>query len=231
MKKILSLGVILLFVGLALAPYMVAKHSVEFIDKKIPVTLEVYRNDDIITHTVPISQNKLSKFMLVFKDIKQRIENITTKEETINIFNDAVIELDNFGLFPDTITIEEVQHMINNYYKIEESKIILNKNNSGDYGKNLFCFLAGESECMVFGPISIITFPLAVLWFANLLGGYDLSLILTLFWIIFWASFIFGLYNILPVGYLILINYVPLYDNCWLSIIGLRGIQRFSGPT
>jgi len=98
MKKLLAVGVIVLFLGLAIAPSINANVSKTSVDSElVEITTEICGLNGG-KQTVSLSKEDAEEVEKLIDDIERRLDNVETREETVEIFNEAVVKLDKYGL-------------------------------------------------------------------------------------------------------------------------------------
>ena len=95
MKKQLAVGVIVLFLGLAIAPSINANVSRE--SELVAITTEICGLDGG-KHTVQLTQEEAKEVEQLIDDIERSLDEVETREEAGEVFNYAVVELDKYGL-------------------------------------------------------------------------------------------------------------------------------------
>ena len=156
MKKGLVIGLVALFIAIAFAPCInanISKTSVE--NELVEISIEICGIDWLQEHIIQLSEQDAIELEVLFDDMKLKLDNVNTKQETAKIFNDAVLLLSEFGLLPNDMSVEEVQHLVTNS---NHETISLNKindktqlGNSDD--ENFDCYIAGKtSNTMFFKP-------------------------------------------------------------------------------
>jgi len=131
-KKGLVVAVIILFIGLAFAPSINANISKTSIDSElVEITVEVSGIDGVKPHTVSLTKEDADE--VEKDDIERRLDNVETREETVEIFNEAVVELDKYGLLGG-LSVKQVQRLV--------SKINLNLR----FGKLVEEYFGSEKE-------------------------------------------------------------------------------------
>ncbi|UCF49086.1 MAG: hypothetical protein JSU91_04870, partial [Thermoplasmatales archaeon] len=109
-------------------------------------------------HSVQLTQQQLDELELIFETLREQLNNTESKEETIQIYNNAIESLNDLGLFGDC-SIEEVKQLVNSEFqnlRINRLTEIL-KNYYQDINCNLFCYIAGETTDSFFFPKSSIS--------------------------------------------------------------------------
>jgi hypothetical protein len=149
-KKLLAFGIILLFIGVAIAPginFTIIKASNG--NDLVEVTTQAcgiqgYGNTTVIKLTKEQYED-LEQYLVEFR---ARLNQTTTREEAIPIFKDAVVELDKYGLLPKVMSVEETQGLVTRNYPesppINVHDIIYGRNQIFN-NSNLFCLITGET--------------------------------------------------------------------------------------
>jgi hypothetical protein len=149
MKKGLVVSVILLFIGVVVAPtinFNIVKASND--NDLIEVTTQACGINGYGNTTVKLTKEQYQDLQQYLVDFRARLNQTTTREESIPIFKEAVVELDRYGLLPRGMNIEDAQGLVHRKYQesppmdandvIYERKQILNNS-------NLFCLITGET--------------------------------------------------------------------------------------
>jgi hypothetical protein len=153
MKKILSLGVILLFIGVAVAPsinFNTVKASNE--DDLVEVTTQACGIKGYGNTTVKLTREQYQNLEQYLVDFRARLNQTSTREEAVPIYKEAVIELDKYGLLPNGMSVQQAQNLVTfSNRKVLQLRPIkpnilkqsnsLSNNNTIDF----FCMIAGES--------------------------------------------------------------------------------------
>jgi len=145
MKKLLAVGVIGLFLGLACAPSINANISKE--SELVEITTEICGLNGG-KQTVKLTQHQAIEVEELFDSIREQLNATESREETVEIFNDAVVELDKYGL-PGGLSVKQAKRLVTGGF--QNSKIIkiidklYDRNpTTMDYiYENQFCFTAG----------------------------------------------------------------------------------------
>jgi hypothetical protein len=146
----LAVGIILLFVGVTLAPsinFTVVKASND--DDLIEVTAQACGMNGFKETAIKLTTQQyrnLEKYLVQFR---AQLDQTTTREEAVPIFKQAVLELNKYGLLPKGLNVEQAQRLV-----IEGYQNILtmcrDKTRLSDYqllnNSNFFCLIAGETN-------------------------------------------------------------------------------------
>jgi hypothetical protein len=106
MGKILPIAVILLFMGVAVAPSINAS---VFKDELVEFDVELCGLGK--KHTISLTQQEADDVDLLFTDIEQRLSEVETRDEAEDIFKEVIVELDNYGLL-GRLSIKQAQQLI-----------------------------------------------------------------------------------------------------------------------
>jgi len=142
-KKLLAIGIILLFVGVTIAPtinFNTVKASTN--DDLVEITTQACGIKGYGDTTVKLTRERANEIDLLFESINSKLNNATSREESIHIYLDAIIELDKYGLLPKGMSVEQAQRLAtgwnHNLYKS------IWKNHQEIFPKcvNAFCLLS-----------------------------------------------------------------------------------------
>ena len=161
MKKILVVGVILLFIGVAVAPsinHSVVKASTD--DDLVEVTTQACGIKGYGNTTVKLTREQYQNLEQYLVEFRARLNQTSTREEAVPIFKDAVVELDKYGLLPRGMSVEQAQKLVLGFYELPkinrflDSKVQKKVMSEGNMS-NIFCLLSGRSyQVTKTGPIS-----------------------------------------------------------------------------
>ena len=112
MRKVLVLGIIVLFLGVLIAPTIYANNLTKDNLTEVKINLPGLRKK----HTVQLTQQESGEINVLFESIKNRLDNSKSIKETNQIYNDAIVELDRYGLLGD-FSIKQVQKLVTGGYQ------------------------------------------------------------------------------------------------------------------
>ncbi len=152
-KKGLAVAVILLFIGVAFAPSINANTHND--DNLVEFDVEFCGLGK--KHTVQLTQQEADEVELLFDDIQQQLENVESREESEEIFNDAIVELDKYGLLGG-LNVRFAQKLVTDKYQNSKGKQLLEKYYSKNQGipndnSNQLCLIAGKTSNTFFDSI------------------------------------------------------------------------------
>jgi hypothetical protein len=227
----LAVGIILLFIGVAIAPsinFHVVKASND--NNLVEVTSEACGINGFGNTTLKLTKQQYQNLEQYLIDFRARLNQTTTREEAVPIFKEAVVELNKYGLLPKGMSIEQAQKLVIGRHQNNNLMNLLRKINIENLNlinANFFCLIAGQTDFGTFFQNRITTY----LWYLNeiVLGfsGIFVSL-LSLFWII---SIFFPLSLNQRIGFgggdYFTPGYSPAYG--WIFASGLLGAKKWNG--
>lgn len=221
MKKLLVIGIIILFLGVALAPSLYADTLTK--DELVDVNIKFCGLGT--EHTVQLTHQQIDELDELFESIRGQLDIVETKEETVQVYNKAIEKFKRYGLL-GTYSIEQVQKLvtggfqkpgINRYIDRLYNKIQVDDNS------NIFCFISGMvNNSAPVSPSTFIVFNLFKLIPSKLIL-LPIRIILSLY-----LSFRLLLNFIIPLSF----GSLLLMDNGtngYLDTIGLFGVKSWSG--
>ncbi len=168
-RKYISVIVIVLFLSLALAPSIHANIQQESLDSElVEITTEICGLPGLEPQTVKLSQEDAQAVDKLFDEIKLKLDNVESREEAVEIFNEAIVELDKHGLLGG-LSVRQAQRLVKG--RLENSKYVRfleSKNNRihAEANENWYCFIAGFArDSDVLGPFWMfreLLFPLII---------------------------------------------------------------------
>jgi len=243
-KKALVVAVILLFIGLAFAPSINANISKTSIESElVEFTAEVCGLKGG-KHTVSLSKEEAEEVEMLIGDIERRLDEVETREEAVEIFNEAVVELDKYGLLGG-LSVKQVKQMVTvnfqNYKLLKFLETLYQKNKGTiDGNMNLLCFIAGTTNGTNFNS-QLEMLCGRILFLLSFIGPifFDIFHLYNFFILAYFLLDIFNSFN--PVAVASRINlggekgggwhpeYVEFYAHGWIVTAGLLGIQKCEG--
>ena len=243
MKKLLAVGVIVLFLGLAIAPSINANISKASVDSElVEITTEICGINGVTPNTVSLSKEDAEEVEALFDSIRERLNATETREETEKIFNEAVVELDKYGLL-GSLSVKQAQRLVTGGYQDSRAMKIserifskLQKNNS-----NYLCLIAGATNGTNFdSQLELFCARISVLLsFVGPILFKDKFPLYTFFILGYFLLDIFSSVN--PVAIASRINlggetgggwnpeFVEFYAHGWIITMGLLGMHRYDG--
>ncbi len=135
MKKLLTIGIIILFIGVVVAPSInqnVVKASPD--NDLIEVTTQACGIKGYDDTTVKLTRQQYQDLEQYLVEFRARLNQTTTREEAVPIFKEAVVELDKNGLLPKGMSVDQAQRLVTGQYQ----KLALR----GNY----FCLITGNTS-------------------------------------------------------------------------------------
>jgi hypothetical protein len=167
MKKPLVIGIIFLFLGVAVAPginFTVVKASNN--NDLVEVTSQACGIQGFGNTTVKLTREQYQNLEQYLVDFRARLNQTTTREEAVPIFKDAVAELNKYGLLPKGMSVERAQRLVTMGEHIEN--MIKNMKKFKPSSTNAFCLFTGlfqgSIELNIFTILGFILFYFGNYW-------------------------------------------------------------------
>ncbi len=166
LKKSLVVAIILLFIGVAVAPsinYTTVKASDD--NDTVEVITQACGIPGYGDTTVKITREQYQNLEQYLVEFRARLNQTTTREEAVPIFKDAVVELNKYGLLPKGMSVPRAQKLVSCEYidkKTMDALERLTKKIGADEW-NYLCLTAGHVFNPGFAtPLMLISYPLAL---------------------------------------------------------------------
>ncbi len=175
MKKLLVVGVIVLFLGLALAPSINANISNTSIDSEfVEISVEISGMGGVKPHTVKLTKEDAEEVEQLIDAIEKKLETVETREGTIKIYNEAIVELEKYGLL-GSLSVEQVQKLIVDKYSKKQAPPLFetrhHEKNLQENQHNLCCIVSGNvQDGYASSIISTLGYFLTILKISSLFG-------------------------------------------------------------
>jgi hypothetical protein len=117
MRRIFALGVILLFIGVSIAPSVnqsVVKASDD--NDLVEVTTQVCGIKGYGNTTVKLTREQYQNVEDYLVEFRAKLNQTSTREEAVLIFKEAVVELNTYGLLPKGMSVEQTQKLVTSGY-------------------------------------------------------------------------------------------------------------------
>ena len=150
-RTLLVVSVILLFIGVAVAPsinFTVVKASND--NDLVEVTSQACGIKGFGNTTVKLTRQQYQNLEQYLVEFRARLNQTTTREEAIPIFKEAVVELYKYGLLPKGMSVEQTQRLVTGPYQNTKLLKCLEKLS------NEPCLISGEARGYTYfqGPVS-----------------------------------------------------------------------------
>jgi hypothetical protein len=158
-RKEFVIGIIFLFIGIALAPGITATiHSSDSTSTKISenkdikndlveVIVQVGNND----HKVMLTPDQALELESLIDRTKTWLDAATTMEEASRIFDETVVSLYKMGMLPEETSVQEAQRLVNGYNRLPRIGRKLDDLGGSDLDffddqTNAFCLIMGDGS-------------------------------------------------------------------------------------
>jgi len=239
MKKILiMIGIILLFVGVTIAPtinFNTVKASTD--DDLVEVTTQACGINGYGNTTVKLTRQQYQNLEQYLVEFRARLNQTSTRDDAVPIFKDAVVELDKYGLLPKGMSVERAQKLVTTYQVHPNVEKLMNSPKlslSHLEFNNVFCLLSMLSVSpggdVTFGLLTLpsvilfMLFTMGMFHFNNLELAMLVAIPLLLSAIVGIPSLIFNLVSPLLLWTLVIIN--SGYKGLSLGLKGLQSINE-----
>ena len=150
MKKLRAIVIIFLFLSVIIAPsinFTVVKASTD--DELVEVTTQACGIQGYGDTSVKLTRQQYRDLQQYLGEFRARLNQTTTKEEAVFLFNEAVLELDKYRLLPKGMSVEQAHRLVivgyqnilaMSRYKTRLSDYQLSNNS------NFFCLITGETN-------------------------------------------------------------------------------------
>jgi hypothetical protein len=228
MKRLLAVGIIFFFIGVAVAP-SINSSVVKTSDDLVEVTSQACGISGFGNTTVKLTKEQYQNLEQYLVDFRARLNQTTTREEAVPIFKDAVVELNKYGLLPKRMSVEKAEKLIIGNFENPRflqlfDRIEYSYKNKMDVMESFCCFIAGFTSRTVTQGFILST----------------IRIILTLLFLPGIGSIISFLLNVNPIQVLSMIGFGGLYysqygrlsgpAHGWINTIGINnGAHKWSG--
>jgi hypothetical protein len=237
LRKSLAVAVILLFIGVSIAPSIninVVKASND--NDRVEVTTQACGIKGFGNTTVKLTRQQYQNLEQYLVDFRARLNKTTTREEAVPIFKEAVVELNKYGLLPRGMSVQKAEKLVTGEYlnkKTMDALELLAKKKMVSNETNYLCPTAGHIFNPLFiTPLVLVSTPFLVLWMFILLRfmfqylGPILEFLINCL-LLLCAIPVIILYDISFISPVSIILY-SWFEGCNLSTIGLLGMKNFN---
>jgi len=188
LRRSRAVAAILLCIGVAIVPCLTSSVIKASTEKNLAeVTTKVCGVKGVNLQTVSLTKPQYEKLTYYLDDMKERLNVTTSQDEAVILFNEAVAEINKYGLLPDGMSVRQAQMLVSGCYQHSKTfsqgeKNIVNRwnkkqvVNANPDVKNTFCILFATATKIPDYPNPVII-PLGVL----LVLGLFPSLIVSVF--------------------------------------------------
>jgi hypothetical protein len=238
-RKWLAVGIILLFIGVAVAPSINQSVVTASTDNDlVEVTTQACGIKGYDDTTVKLTKEQYQNLEQYLVDFRARLNQTSTREEAVPIFKDAVVELDRYGLLPKGMSIERAQKLVLRTYLNAKYTGLFEKmleENQDIKNSNMFCLVFGLATNVksfgVFYPIRSFLISLCEYLGGEDLGSYiwAISELLLVFRSVFFPLYLFGEFSIGAYQYIPEVGDFYYPSNGLFLSLGMFGFKTYSG--
>jgi len=148
MKKLIAIGVIFLFIGIAVAP-SINSTVIKTSDDLVEVTSQACGIQGFGNTTVKLTKEQYQNLEQYLVDFRARLNQTTTREEAVPFFKEAVVELNKYGLLPKGMNVEQAQKLVLGGYISQTRQRIIEElwersSLFNDKNQSILCLIYGE---------------------------------------------------------------------------------------
>jgi len=144
--------VILLFIGVAVQPVIIADVSNESNDsEKVEITVEICEIDKTYNHSMMLTLEQACELSGIIDSFEKKINRATTFEETNKITSDLAVSLNEYGLLPEDLSVEGAKKIItcnNLHMKINRFMEKISRRNNNNNSPEII-----NSLCVIYASI------------------------------------------------------------------------------
>ena len=165
--KTIVCAVIFILVSVSVVPSIYADTTPNIdVDEYVEFTTEICGLSGYEPNTIKLTQEEADEVRRLLDTIDANLDNADTTDEAIQIFNNAIVELDKYGLLGD-LSVDEAQRLITGKIKNPIFNDLLKnrlKRLPENYFYNLFCLVSYDGMgAGTIGPFYLIGMALAYL--------------------------------------------------------------------
>jgi hypothetical protein len=252
MKKLFAIGIIFLFIGVVVAP-SINSTVVKASDDLVEVTSQACGIQGFGNTTVKLTKQQYQNLEQYLVTFRARLNQTTTREETVPLFKEAVAELNSYGLLPKGMSVEQALKLVTSrYVNRQGSRLLETLSHRNPFTQNdvdnRFCLVAGNTNNnYIFGPIKSSLFIGLLLLMdlvyviAVIFDSLGLTRLVKLCEVV--ENFLDSLWipvRVIPAEIVGLVTFGSYYyewevgphyysSNGWIHTLGLQGAQSLNG--
>jgi hypothetical protein len=153
MKKWVVIVLGALIICIAFMPVINGNFGKKFSDKDlVEITIDFCGIANIREQNIQLSKQEVDDLDVLFNDIKLKLENVNGNQEIVEIFNNAVLSLNDFGLLPSDMSVEEVQKLVTNSFRetVTLNERFTNYQLDNNNNENFNCYIFGKTSWTTF---------------------------------------------------------------------------------
>ena len=214
-------SIIALLIALAFSPSIFANTQQEILEgKQVELTTEICGLPGKKPQTVQLTQEQADEVDRLFDEIKIKMDNTASREETVEMFNKAIVELDKYGLLSG-LNVEQAQRLVTGKNQNLRTGKLFDKLISNPLFQysidNIFCLIAGNNIDIVFVSVwGLLLYRLALIINDSAYSGLLVDLV----------TWIIDYYNPICIGRILW--YSPRSTG-WVVTVGVMGKKSWDG--
>jgi hypothetical protein len=118
-KKGLAVGIIILFVGVAVASGITFKTDSSNTmqtevsnDELVKISISICKINSVEDYEVSLTQQQVEELDNLVDNIKPELDKVETRVETVRLFRDIILSLDKLGMLPEDMSVLEALRLV-----------------------------------------------------------------------------------------------------------------------
>ena len=157
-KKGLVVWIIVLFIGAGVYPTIAINNIMSTnentSDELVKIPVQMFGLNGVKSYKKSITKQQYNELQILKESFKEDFENADSMKESVKVYRDMVLSLNELGLLPDGISVKDVEKLVlGHYYYLDKLGVLSDKiivddpqqDTAGIY-KNRFCQLTWASS-------------------------------------------------------------------------------------
>lgn len=171
---------------------------------------------------------------IIFNELRSKLDTITTKQETISLFKELIMKLNDYELLPKGMSVKRAQRLVTWCYLKSELNLPFQNNNEKNTG-NSNCFVVGITNNTFFRPYpTIYDIPIINYLYFNTSFGNFFNFLVWFYVIRAFQPFKIGPFAYFGDRYKLVENGNIIFDDIdissgWVWTQGTNGVKKWNG--
>jgi len=188
-KNFWAVAVMFVCIGIAIAPWGASGVARAVLgEEPVEVSARVCGRNGFGARSVFLTKQQYQTLTQYFVDLQARLHSVISREEAIVLFQEAIVQIDSYGLLPRDMSVTQAQQVIDDSFQtVKRSPFIgidgqntRNKRyhaNSNPTLRNVFCFLSAVATKLPDYEPSPVILPFGLLLLLGMLPAFFASLL------------------------------------------------------
>lgn len=194
-KKFWAVAVMFVCICIAIAPWVASGVANAVLEEKpIEVSMHVYGKNESGTRSVFLTKQQYHRLTQYLANLQTRLHSMIRREEAVVLFQEAIVQIDSYGLLPRDMTVTWTQQLIGESFQTVKGIPLVGRDGQTTRNKryhengypklrNVFCFLSAVATKLPEYEPSPVILPFGLLlllgmlpaFFASLLGNQEMA--------------------------------------------------------